>query len=256
MRVVRACSGVLSAVILLSAAWTPEGFAAEETEGWSFATTVYLWASSIDGTVAGPSGQDVTFGASFGDIVENLDFAFEGATEVRYDRFGLFVDLTYASITAEQDTPKGLLFSKAVVDTTEWLINTGLTYRFYRDRVGWIDAAAGARILILDTDVALKGGGLPEQKANGSKTIATPIIGMRGHIDIADGFGVTGAFDIGGFGLGAQFTWQFLATVDYEISDGIALRTGFRAIGIDYTENGVDASLNWIGPVAGVTFQF
>jgi hypothetical protein len=102
----------------------------------------------------------------------------------------------------------------------------------------------------------LKGRPAPEQKASGSKTIATPLVGMRGHIDIADGFGVTGLFDVGGFGLGADFTWQTLATLDYEISEGIALRTGFRAIGINYTENGVEVQLNWIGPIVGATFRF
>jgi hypothetical protein len=256
MQVARTCSRVLLPVAFLSAAYTQGAVAAEEPEGWSFAFSPYIWASSLDGTVAGPGGQEVGVGVSFSDILQDLSFAFEGAGEVRYDRFGLFVDLTYASITSEQKTPGGTLFQKSVVDTEEWLINTGLGYRFYRDRNGSIDATAGARILILDTTVALKGGPAPEQKASGSKTIVSPIVGMRGHIDIADGFGVTGLFDVGGFGLGADFTWQTLATVDYEISEGIVMRTGFRAIGINYSENGVDVQLNWIGPVVGATFRF
>jgi opacity protein-like surface antigen len=251
----RAIPALLAATALAGA--LPAAAQEEEASKWSFAFTPYLWATTIDGTVTGPGGRDVDFASSFSDLVKKLDFAFMGAGEVRYDRFGLVLDVAYSSLSGEQDTPFGVLFGKAEVDLKQWIINSGLAYRFYRDRVGWIDATAGARILIIDTDVTLTPGVLDKQTSNLRKTIASPIIGMRAHIDIIDGFGLTGAFDVGGFGLGADFTWQVLASVDYEISEGIALRTGYRAIGLNYTnDGGTEIDYNLSGPVVGVTFRF
>jgi opacity protein-like surface antigen len=245
---------VLAATLLAAAL---PAAAAEEAEGWSFAFTPYVWATAIDGTVTGPGGRDVQFSTSFTDLVKDLNFALMGASEVRYDRFGLILDLSYSNLSGEEDTPFGVLFGKAKTDITQWIINSAVAYRFYRDRVGWIDAFAGARIFIIDTDVTLTPGTLPKESGTLSKTIAAPIIGMRAHIDIIDGFGLSGAFDVGGFGLGADFTWQFLATVDYEFSEGISLRTGYRHIGLDYTTGGgTEIDYNLSGPIIGVSFRF
>jgi opacity protein-like surface antigen len=231
--------------------------AAQETEqGWSFGFTPYLWASSLDGTITGPGGRDVTFATNFSDILKQLNIALQGASEVRYDRFGIIVDVTYANLTGEEDTPFGALFSEAVVDTEEWIINGVITYRFYRDRNGWIDAMAGTRAVLIDSQIKLKAGTLPTEKGSVSQTIVSPIVGMRAHIDIADGFGVTGAFDVGGFGLGADFTWELLATVDYEISEGIALRAGYRHMGLNWSDGGTEIDLNMSGPIVGVGFRF
>ena len=253
----RRCLSVVLAAVALAAAQPAAAQEQKEESKWSFAFTPYLWATSVDGTVTGPGGRDVDFATSFSDLIKDLDFAFMGAGEVRYDRFGFVLDLAYSSLSGEQDTPFGVLFGKAKVDLKQWIINSGLAYRFYRDRVGWIDATAGARIFIVDTDTTLTAGALPQATSTGHKTIASPIIGMRAHIDIIDGFGLTGLFDVGGFGLGADFTWQVLASVDYEISDGISLRTGYRALGLSYTgDSGTEVDYNLSGPIVGVTFRF
>lgn len=247
------------AVVLAALLPAAPASAAEEpgTEGWSFAFSPYVWATSIDGTITGPGGREVDFASSFSDLLKDLNFALMGASEVRYDRFGLVLDVAYSSVSGEQDTPFGVLFSGAETDLNQWIVNTALSYRFYRDRVGWIDAWAGARILVVNADTTLKPGTLPKTSSTLKKTIAAPTVGMRGHIDIIDGFGLTGAFDVGGFGLGADFTWQVLATVDYEISEGVALRTGYRHIGLNYTNDaGTQIDYNLSGPIIGMTFRF
>lgn len=180
-----------------------------------------------------------------------------GAGEIRYDRFGLVLDMSYST----PDRRTGHTFrhplSGAKADLTQWIINSAVGYRFYRDRVGWIDAMAGARIFSVDADVTLKPAVLPKETSTLHKTIAAPIVGMRAHIDIIDGTGLTGAFDVGGFGLGADFTWQVLATFDYEVSEGIALRAGYRHIGLNYSNDAVtDIEYNLSGPIIGATFRF
>jgi len=251
--------GVLLATLLPAAlpAKAVEPASASVNQGWSFAFSPYIWATSIDGELTGPGGRNVEFSTSFRDLLKNLDFALMGAGEVRYDRFGLVVDVAYSSLTGEQDTPFGVLFSGAKAELTQWIVNSALAYRFHRDRVGWADAMVGARTFVINTDVTLKPGVLPKVTGELDKTIASPIIGMRGHIDIIDDIGLTGLVDVGGFGLGADFTWQVLATVDFEVSEGIELRAGYRHIGLNYTNDaGTNIEYNLSGPIVGMTFRF
>lgn len=228
--------------------------AAAEEDQWSFGFTSYIWGSWVDGTLDS-GGRELPVSVTFEETLKDLSFAFQGAGEVRYGRFGALVDVTYANLTSRVDTPFGVLFSEAVTDTEQWIVNAIVTYRFYQDRAGWIDAAAGARVISLETDTTLKAGLLPAEESSAGDTIVSPIVGMRGHVAIGDGFGVTGAFDVGGFGVGSDFTWQLLGTLDYEISEGIALRVGYRHIGVS-TSNDVDMDLNWTGPVVGIGFRF
>lgn len=256
MRLLR-FGALLAALLPTLPAEAVEPASAAANQGWSFSFSPYVWATSIDGTITGPGGRDVEFATSFKDLLKDLDFALMGASEVRYDRFGLVLDVAYSSLSGEQDTPFGVLFSGAEVDLKQWIINSAISYRFYRNRVGWADVWAGARIFVVNADTTLKPGALPKTTGTFKKTIAAPTVGMRGHIDIIDGFGLTGAFDVGGFGLGADFTWQVLATVDYEISEGIALRTGYRHIGLNYTNDaGTEIDYNLSGPIIGMTFRF
>jgi hypothetical protein len=253
MPALRPC--LLLAALLAAAA---PASAAEESqqEGWSFSFTPYFWATWMDATLTTPSGIQLETATDLSELIDSLNFALQGAGEVRYDRFSFVLDLTYANLTSRQDTPQGVLFSEAVIDTTEWIVNGVAGYRFYRDRVGYIDAMAGVRLFIVDNDIELKPGVLPKQEFDSKSTTVSPILGMRGHIDIADGFGVSGYFDVGGFGLGANFTWQALATIDYEMWDNAYLRAGYRHLGISYDDNGSSTTMNMSGPIVGVTFRF
>jgi hypothetical protein len=55
---------------------------AEQSDGWEFSGTFYLWAAQSDTTITTPTGS-VESSLSFGDAVENLDFAFMGTLEAR-----------------------------------------------------------------------------------------------------------------------------------------------------------------------------
>src|SRR5690606_13220960 len=130
-------------------------------------------------------------------------------------------------------TPFGALWSEADVDTTALIGTAAVAYRFYQSRPAWIDAYAGVRVIDLAVDVSLEPGLAPRQESSLDKTLVDPVIGARTHIDIVDGFGVSAAFDIGGFGLGTDLTWQVIGTLDYAFNDWFMLRTGYRHMSID-----------------------
>src|SRR5262245_40922842 len=65
---------------------------------WHFFVAPYLWASGMDGTVGVNGVIAVPVKLSFGDALENLDFAVLGRFEARKNRFGFGVDTVYMNL--------------------------------------------------------------------------------------------------------------------------------------------------------------
>ena len=78
----------------------------------------------------------------------------------------------------------------------------------------------------------------------------------RGVLRLSDQFAITAYGDIGGFGVGSQFTWQAFATLDYRITENISASAGFRWIHIDYDKGSSDISLDMAGPIIGASLRF
>lgn len=66
-----------------------------------------------------------------------------------------------------------------------------------------------------------------------------PYIGLRGRYNFNSRFYATGKCDVGGFGVGSDFTWQAEAAFGYQITQSIYSEIGYRALGIDYDRNGL-----------------
>ena len=91
-----------------------------------------------------------------------------------------------------------------------------------------------------------------------------PVIGfrVRHQIDAHQEFSMRG--DIGGFGLGSQFSWQALAVYRYgwQLEGGQTLSAllGFRALSVAYSRGSGDdtTSINELlyGPIVGVSLRF
>jgi hypothetical protein len=66
--------------------------------------------------------------------------------------------------------------------------------------------------------------------------------------------------DVGGFGVGSDFTWQVFPFVGYRFSNLFEISGGYRALGMDYnTGSGDDYFLYdmvTFGPQLGLVFHF
>jgi opacity protein-like surface antigen len=61
-----------------------------------------------------------------------------------------------------------------------------------------------------------------------------PFIGVRAQIPLAERWSLMGYADIGGFGVGSDFTWQALVGVNYAFSTSTTMRLGYREVSVDY----------------------
>jgi hypothetical protein len=150
----------------------------------------------------------------------------------------------------------------------------GAAYTVYTDGVVGapgvinLDLLAGARYWRQDVEIAATLGalGIPVAAAarSGQVDWVDPIVGARLGYGVAPGQSVLLRGDIGGFGVGSEFSWQVLATYNAKICDlnGYAIDgfVGYRALAVDYSQGSggrryeMDAVQH--GPVLGMSVRF
>lgn len=222
----------------------------------SGSVTVYGWLPSMRSSFStGQAGGSVTVGST--DLLDALLFAAMGSGEIRYGRFGFVGDLVYSNIASDgaANTPfpaSGHLKQKMA------LLTGVATYRAYQSDQFLFDLAAGARWVAGEGTVTVTGsgpGGISTTTSS-SDSWLDPVVGFRAAAPIASGFSAVGFADIGGFGVGSDFSWEVYGGLDYEFSDRFVGRLGFRYISIDYSKSGVKYDTELFGPAAGLTIRF
>lgn len=66
-----------------------------------------------------------------------------------------------------------------------------------------------------------------------------PFIGLRARYDFSDRLYLTARGDVGGFGVGSDFTWQAEAAFGVKLSPRMFAELGYRALGVDYDHGGL-----------------
>jgi hypothetical protein len=85
-------------------------------QGWEYSASIYVWMSGIETSVDTPLGT-VETELSFGDILEDLDFAFFGTFRATNGPWVVLGDLNYSALTSGRGSPFGVVFSDVEVGT-------------------------------------------------------------------------------------------------------------------------------------------
>jgi opacity protein-like surface antigen len=241
--------------LVLAAAVIPSGARSEELSG---SITLYGWLPWIDTEVISHSGAgDLKTSVNPGDILSALKFAGMVAGEVHYGRIGLLHDTIYSKL-GDGGTTSGPLQASVDVDV-EMLINTtALGYQVYVEDGKLIEPFAGVRYVDIETDVTVKGGGPAAISASADAKLDwwDPVIGLRGRMPLTEKLTAAGFVDIGGFGVGSEFTWEVFVGLDYAISERFSSNLGFRYLSINYEASKADIKMDQYGPVLGMTVRF
>ncbi len=222
-----------------------------------FSATFYLWASGLRGkTSTLPPLPAANVDLSFGDILENFDGGIMGKAEMRLGRWSLIGDAMFTQVSPSGTLPAP--FSSGVeVRSRSLTLQGNALYRLYESDAVSVDAGAGARFWYLDNRLDLAPGARP------TRTIVTedeswvdPVVAGRVIAGLGGPWGMTVAGDIGGFSVGSDLTWQAIGTIDYEWSDKLQLRAGYRALSVDYQDGKFLYDVLMQGPVVGLTYRF
>jgi hypothetical protein len=222
---------------------------------WEFAVTPYLWAAGAKAKIETPQGEDIKVDESFTDIFDDLKFALMGAFDVKHGRFVSLQDLFYISLGSSANGHLGPI--PLDVDADEKLLATShlFGYRVVDKGPMFVDLMAGGRITTIKVDLDIDTP-LASFHRSRKKTEFGPMIASRARLPLSDKWGVGIYGDLGGFGVGADLSWQLLGTVQYDISDRWRLLAGWRHFYAKQTKNDWDVHFKLDGPILGVTYSF
>lgn len=89
--------------------------------------------------------------ANFVDLLKNLDFAFMGAGEARYNRYSIFGDIIYTKLGADGHTRNGILADSVDVTSKMFSGLLGVGYSLLEDQTGHLDVVGGIKVWSVDT---------------------------------------------------------------------------------------------------------
>jgi hypothetical protein len=265
---------------------------------WQFSFTPYGWLVGVNGN-ATARGRTVDINASFVDIVEESDsiMALMGFFEARKGPFSVFTDVVWQDLGFDAHrSGSGNPFPKlpnvniaikarAQLGYQSTIVQSGASYQIakWQGRDGAytaLDLMGSARYWNEDLDVSLNLTGtltadiqklglmLERSKSiavvsSGTLEWVDPVVGARLRHQMASGTELTLIGDVGGFGVGSDFSWQAVGTYGFDVNCfGTPLRTvvGYRALAVDYSENGRfgknGLDLVQHGPVMGISLRW
>jgi opacity protein-like surface antigen len=222
-------------------------------QNWTFDLSANLWINDTTVTADTPNGE-VSQTLSFSDAIENLEFAFMGTVEARNGPWSVIGDLLYFKLAEVASTPNQVLFSDVEVDSKTTVLSSYLTYRAYTTDTMAVDVGAGFRAFWTSIDTTFVGAAAPTESLSQDKDWVDPVVAARVRMAFSDQWFGTLMLDAGG--LDDSSTWQALATVGYRLNDQWTFQGGYRYLQAEWDTDFGEASLEFSGPILGVTYRF
>ena len=222
------------------------------TDKWEFQFVPYLWFAGLKGQVGiGDRVADVD--ADFGDIFDKLNFGFMAAFEARKGKLGLFSDLLYLKVSAENATP-GALFSSVKLTQKVFMFEEAVAYRLYEKNGTSVDAMAGIRFWHLNTRLLFTAGISPEVEADRSKNWVDGLAGLRGRAYVSKNIFVLGRGDVGGGG--SDLTYQLIGGGGLTYRERFSFLLVYRYLHVNYDRDNFLFDIGIKGPAIGFGIKF
>jgi hypothetical protein len=233
------------------------------------------------------------------EIIDNLDWStlptWMSYAEARRGPISFFNDIVYSKLSGSADFAKsshrkviaGSLGGDIEVDYEQATIEVGGAYEVWSGETpalagsSALELLGGARYWHQEVDIsgdlnatiAVGGpGGIIDLTRSGDRVFAKsgsidwvdPFVGARVRHQLAPGKELEVRADIGGFGAGSDFSWQALATYNWQLctTGGYVIDgyLGYRALSVDYAQGSGKTRYEYDvlqqGPVTGLTIRF
>jgi hypothetical protein len=225
----------LHSVLLVAACAWPLA-RADAQERWSFEVEPYVWIPDLEGEGTAGDAPEVDFVFDYpGGLSAALPLA------LRLDAPGpssFRLDVLYARWTDDEGSVE--------TESDLSLLDAGYGYALGES----FDVTAGLRAIELGLDVETGG-----EDADASEAWIDPWVGARGGRALGGGWSLTAFGDVGGFGIGSDFTWQAAAYAGWS-SGRWRIDFGYRALSVEFDDDDLDTELLAHGPIVGVGVRF
>lgn len=240
-------------VVVLALAWPAFGHSQEGQ--WKHTITPYLMAAHLEGT-SGVGGLNADIDLNASDIFSNLDFGAMLAYRAETENWAVMTDFIYMKLGASQTSAGENLRARVNLEQTTMQLDVA------RRLSEHFELTLGARYWDVDTTVQLTGLGPIgiDVRGQAGDSWVDPVLGLRFTYPFNDRWALLGKGDIGGFGIGSDFTWHATVGLNWATSDRISVTLLYRYLAVDY-ESGSGASrfaldISEAGPGMGVSFKF
>jgi hypothetical protein len=295
----RSVTTLAFAVVLLAASVeatiAAEPPATPDPDPWRYNVALYGWALGVTGNVTARN-QTIDTNASFIDIVQKSDSlgAFMGYMEADKGRLGVYTDLVFAKLgfAAGQTNYRNPLPGLSITTTANaaltyqlFIVETGgvyeffhwpgtsegsstsldglLAFRYWNNSIdASFDATANVNLNLPAFGIERsRGFGVAIARADAIQWV-DPVVGLRLRHQFTPRQEIMVRGDVGGFGMGSQFSWQAVAVYSYSwqfTGYQVAGLLGFRALGVNYVSpggGGVGINEVLYGPIIGASFRF
>lgn len=230
-------------------------------DDWTFSVTPYLWVAGFDGDVKPfPNYPQVHADRTTGDVLDDFQVGGAVAFEGYSGNWSFLGDFTYANTDSGNKSvttvnPPGI-GAASFENKTTWLTGA-VGYRVWASNTSAVDVYGGGRFNWVENEIQLyPSNGDPVLDGSHDENWVDPIVGVRGIMALSDQWSLTGMADIGGFGVGADMTYQLYAAANYSFNESIALILGYRYLSLDYDQNGTEMDIAQNGPIVGARFRF
>ena len=205
---------------------------AESTEnetdknGWQFDVAPYLWLADVEGDISF-FNRMVPFEAEFSNIITNLESGFMLHAEVSKGKFFGLGDLLFLRIG--QDGTFQATGARTDLTLNQIISELALGYTFFETGNGiYIDGLLGFRYYQLDTQLEVDS----RSFYNRFENFSDPLVGVRLRAE-SNRFSASVRGDVGGFGVGSDFSWKSNVIFGYHFSKLVSVHAGFQAYGFD-----------------------
>lgn len=216
--------------------------------------TGYFVGAAISGTAgAGPLDAEVDVG--FSDILENFDGGIMLAYRGERGPWSLTADFVYLGLEAEEKGLGPLGRTRVEIEADQVVLNLVVGHALNEH---W-SAYGGARYWDLDADVSVT---VAEEnrEASAADSWVDPVVGLRYAAPLGGQWSLLASADIGGFGVGSDFSWSATALAAYSFRPNAHLLIGYRHFDVDYEDGEGADRFKWDvwegGPSLGIAWQF
>lgn len=226
---------------------------------WDFIVAPYVLVPSIEGTASARRIEDAGVNVDPVDIIKAINLGGMLHLEARHvSNFGIALDYSFIDLSNGASLAGGA--GSADVDIFQGIFQAYGTYRIQSEHQT-VDVYAGIRWWEIDVDLGVSGGPI-NANIRITDSWVDPVIGMRGTIPLGEGdWKLMWQGDVGGLGMGTNFTWNAQGGALWEASDNFNLILQYRALGVD-RETGTEGTSDRFaydtithGPIIGFAFK-
>lgn len=247
----------------------------EEKDTWDFQITSYLWAPSLSGKIS-PFKNERTIDVkrSTSDVIDKFNPSSFVDLWAEHDRWVFSGNLMYShgkDSQAYQQFTVQPMFAMASdgsyniglsgkAETTEFTATLMGGYRIVETPDYTLDLLGGIRYWYISNKLKMRVNYSPSivhyLHYNEKFNWIDPLIGTKLTIPISERFSFQTELDAGGFGIGSDFTWSMLSSINYKFTDNLAASAGYRTFKVDYDRKGYVYNIRQNGPAIGLAWYF